>query len=127
VVPPSSEFIHTVYLKQNYFDLKESLMSLHRIANVFLTRQVMCIQRNTEARSRNQCCRGEAETTTYSECVPVTSVIQHAMRIRPIILSSVACQVVPYFRTFSHKLHDFREKKFTEDEICGMIFSTTFI
>jgi hypothetical protein len=55
----------------------------------------MYIQRNTEARSRNQCCRGEAVSIIYSECVPLTLFIQHAIRIRPIILSSVASEALP--------------------------------
>jgi hypothetical protein len=53
----------------------------------------MYIQRNTEARSGNQCCRGEAVSIMYSDCVPVTFFIQHAMRIRPIILSSVVAEI----------------------------------
>jgi len=31
----------------------------------------------TELPSRNHCCRGEAVSITYSECVSVTLVIQH--------------------------------------------------
>ena len=43
---------------------------------------------------------------TYSECVFVALVIQHAIRMRKIILSSAASLAVPYFPTLSHKLHD---------------------
>ena len=47
--------------------------------------------------------------STYSECVPVAFVSQHAKRMRRIILSCVACPVLPYFSTLSHKRRDFCE------------------
>ena len=42
---------------------------------------------NTEARSRNYCCRGKAISITHSECVSVALVIQDAKRMRRIISS----------------------------------------
>jgi hypothetical protein len=54
-------------------------------------------KRNIAARSRNQCCHGKAIRITYSECVSVALVTQHAKRMRRIILSSVACLAVTVF------------------------------
>ena len=41
--------------------------------------------------SRNNNGRGKAIIITYSECVSVALVIQHAKRVRHTILPSVAC------------------------------------
>jgi hypothetical protein len=54
-------------------------------------------RRYTEAPSGNHCCRGKTIIITYFERVSIASVTQHAMRMRRIILSSVACLAVPYY------------------------------
>jgi hypothetical protein len=68
------------------------------------------LSRNIEARSCNHCCRAKSVNITYSEYVFVTVVIQRAMRMRRIILSSVASLATPYFPTLSHKRRPFRKK-----------------
>jgi hypothetical protein len=53
-----------------------------------------------------------ADTHTYIFCVCVSAalVIQHAKRMRSIILPSVACLTVQYNSTLSHKRQEFRKK-----------------
>ena len=48
----------------------------------------------------------------YSECEFLALVIQHAMDMRHIVLSSMACLAVPYFSTFSRKLQDWQNKSY---------------
>jgi hypothetical protein len=60
-------------------------------------------------RSRNHSCRGGAIRIAYSACVSVTSVIQHALRMRRVTVSSVACPALQYFYTLSLKRHGFRK------------------
>jgi hypothetical protein len=50
----------------------------------------------------------KATSITHCECVSAALVIQHAKRMRRIILRSVGCLVLSYFFTLSHKRHDFR-------------------
>jgi len=85
----------------------------------------MYVLRNFEARYCNHCCRRKAMGITYYECVLAVLVIQHAKRMRRVILSSVASPALQCFSTLSHKRHHFR-KHVIEHGICILIFSTNF-
>jgi hypothetical protein len=50
--------------------------------------------------------------------------IQHAMRMRRFILSSVVRPAVQYFYTLSQKRQGFRKKKLIEHKMCVFISST---
>ena len=54
---------------------------------------------NTETRWCNHFCNGRAMSITYSECVFLALGIQHAKRMRCVLLSSVVCPAVQYFYT----------------------------
>ena len=60
----------------------------------------------------------------YSECVYVAIVIQHTMRMRTIILSSVTCLILPYFSTLFYKYIIFG--KIIGHKMCVLASSTTF-
>ena len=83
--------------------------------------QDMSYKRKIVARSCSHCSSGKQITITYSECVFVNLGIQHAIRMRHIILPPVTCLAVPYFSTLTHKLDDFR-KRFIYDRMCVLIF-----
>jgi len=68
----------------------------------------MCVQRNTEARSCNHCCSGKAMSVTKLVCGFVALSIQHAMRMRQIIICGLPSSTT--FFTLFHKRHDFRKK-----------------
>ena len=66
----------------------------------------MRVQRNVAERSCYNYCTGQA----ISVGVFVDLCIQHAMRVRRIILSPVTCLALLYFSTLSYKRLDFRKK-----------------
>jgi hypothetical protein len=84
-------------------------------------------KRNTEVHSRNNSCREKAISILYSECMSVVLIIQHAMRMCSIILSSVACLALPYFPHYLINGTIFGKKKVIEHKMCVLIFSTTSV
>ena len=56
-----------------------------------------------------QCCRGRTISILYSECVSVTLLIQHAMSMLRIILSSVPCLNLIFLSILSRKTGRFSE------------------
>jgi len=54
--------------------------------------------------------------------VSVGLVSHHAMRMRIVVLLSVACLVVQYFFTLSQKWDNFRKENIIEQETCVFIF-----
>jgi hypothetical protein len=87
------------------------------------------VLRNIDACSRNYYCSGKAINNIYSKCASVALVIQHTKRMRRVLLSFVACLVLPYFAALSYKEYEFR-KKVMEFKICAQsslrILSTIF-
>ena len=61
-------------------------------------------------RSRNHSCHGKTISVTYSECESVALIIQHAKRMRRIVLLNVARLALHFFSTLSHKFYDFRKR-----------------
>jgi hypothetical protein len=59
----------------------------------------------------------------YTFWVCVCSLMQHAVRVRRIVLPSVACLTVQYLFTLSHKRHGFRKKKTILNIKCVFWFS----
>jgi hypothetical protein len=79
----------------------------------------MYAQRNNETCSCSHCCSGKAIIITYSDSVFVASSIQHAIRMRLIVIFT--CPALQHFSTISHEYY----KKDIEQEMCVLIFSTT--
>ena len=77
----------------------------HRLSlqNYIENHRQRAYKRNNEARSSYQFCRGKAVSITHSEHGSVASVIQHAVRMRCITLSSVANLTLSHFTTLSRK------------------------
>ena len=74
----------------------------------------------------NHCYGGRVIKITYSEWVPAALLIQQAMCMHRIILSSVACLALPHFSTLLHVWQNF-QKNVIEHKMHVFIFPMTFV
>ena len=84
----------------------------------------MYISLNIEVRSCNHCGSGKAISITYSESVAIVLGIQHAMRLRHIVICGLPGFTIFYYIT-SYTLRF--SKKVVEHKICVYTFSTNFV
>jgi hypothetical protein len=86
------------------------------------------VQRNIVARSRNHCSRGKAISIVCYERVCILALVflhANGIFLCSIIMSLVACLVLPYFYTFSKKKITNFGHKVIEYKMCVLNFSTT--
>ena len=87
------------------------------------TSNVQYVYRNTEACKRNYTCSGKATSITYSECVSVALVNQHAMCMFPITICGLSvCLSLPYFPKLSHKLHEHEQQNLLNTKRILLLF-----
>jgi hypothetical protein len=79
----------------------------------------MCVWRNTELRSCNHCYSGNAISFIYSECMFVTLGIQHAMRMRHIVICGLPRSTVLFHIS---KMARFSKTRYWIQNVCFGFF-----
>ena len=104
--------------------LKESSVIAQR--PLYVRRQEMYYERDTDVLSRSQCCREKAVSTAYSECVFVALVIQDGKRMHRITRHLWR---VRGYRIFSHYLVKarFSEKVTEHKNVCFDFLHNCFL
>ena len=100
--------------------------SVKKYFSLQCSHNIRTYKRNIEARSRNHCYRRKTMSITYSECVFVDLVIQHAMRMRHMAVCSLSdCTI--FFESLSGKIQISLKSDKNEDKYTYMIISRLFL
>jgi len=114
----------------SYSLLWASCKKYHIVCGNFVTenkrRLSMYVWRNIETPSCNHCWSEKAIIVTYPECVFVALGIQHAMRMRHIIICGLASSTT-FFYIISWTAQFSKKKRVIELKVWVLIFSTNFI
>ena len=84
----------------------------------------MYVERNNKAPLCNHCCSGKAKSIAYSKCVPVALGIQHAERMRRIVIRGLP-RSITFFHIISQTVRF--SKNVIGHKICVLISFTTFV